>query len=216
MGDTMMMRRRSALQHGFSLVETMVTIAVVAIMLSVGLPSLSVWMKNNQIKTTAQNVLTGLQLARGEAVRQNSQVLFQLTDTGNTGVPTWTVLSYSSQPCQKDVKLFPCPIESSASDEGGSLARIGVNADDISTNNYSYATAIPAGKNMGGKILPGVVFNAFGQVMNDAAANAIATRVTRIDVTNPTDTATRRMVVRIPVGGSASMCDPAATNSQAC
>lgn len=204
----------SVRQQGYSLTETLVVIAVVAIVLSVGIPGLTGWMKNNQIKTSAQNLLTGLQLARGEAVRQNARVWFQLTD--KTGVPTWTVWSFSSQPCQTVTDAFPCPIQSSQSTEGGKLARIGVNADDISANSYSYAKVITAGTNMAASPNPGVVFNAFGQVANDAAANAIATRITRIDVTNPTDTRTRRMVVRIPVGGSASMCDPSSTNSQGC
>lgn len=203
-------------QRGISLIETMVTIAVIAIMLGVGVPSLSVWMKNNQIKTSAQNLLTGLQLARGEAVRQNSRILFQLTDTGKTGIPTWTVWSYSSQPCQTVIGAFPCPIQSSQSTEGGNLARIGVNADDISAAGYTYAVPTPAGTGMGVSPKPGVVFNAFGQVMNDNAANTIATRITRIDVTNATDSRVRRMVVRIPVGGSASMCDPLAKNTQGC
>lgn len=230
--DHKMITSPSHQQRGVSLVESMMTIAVIAIMLAVGVPAMAVWMKNNQIKSSAQNLLTGLQLARGEAVRQNARVLFQLTDSGTpdkpaTGVPTWTVWSYSSQPCQMDAKAFPCPIESSQSNEGGKTARIGVNADDISAANYSYAKAIAAGTGMGGKIQPGVVFNAFGQVLNDAAANAIATRITRIDITDtgdaaayatpPTATAKmRRMVVKVPAGGSATMCDPAAKNSQAC
>ncbi|MDD5612676.1 MAG: hypothetical protein PHF75_06520, partial [Gallionella sp.] len=110
---------------------------------------------------------------------------------------------------------------------GGNTTRIGVNADDISGAGYSYATAIAAGTGMGVSPRPGVVFNAFGQVSNDGAAKAIATRITRIDVTDTGDadayatppTATpkmRRMVVRIPAGGSATMCDPAAKNSQGC
>lgn len=203
-------------QRGISLIETMMTIAVIGIMLGVGVPNLAVWMKNNQIKTAAQNILTGLQLARGEAVRQNSRVLFQLTDGSKSGVPIWTVWSYSSQPCQTVANAFPCPIESSEAGAGGGSARIGVNADDISAANYSYANAVAAGTGMGVSPNPGVVFNAFGQVLNDAAANAIATRITRIDVTDTKDTRTRRMVVRVPTGGSATMCDPKATNSQGC
>ncbi|MDD5612658.1 MAG: GspH/FimT family pseudopilin [Gallionella sp.] len=211
-----MITSKPNLQRGVSLIETMVTVAVIGIMLGVGLPSLAVWMKSNQIKSSSQNILTGLQLARGEAVRQNSRVLFQLTDSGATGVPTWTVWSYSSQPCQTVANAFPCPIESSQSSEGGNTARIGVNADDISGAGYSYTTAIAAGTGMGVSPRPGVVFNAFGQVLNDGAANAIATRITRIDITDARETRARRMVVRIPAGGSATMCDPAAKNSQGC
>jgi len=69
--------------HGFTLIELMIAIAVLAILLAVGVPSFQTWMLNTRIRTTADAMQNGLQLARAEAVRRNERVRFVLS--GNTG-----------------------------------------------------------------------------------------------------------------------------------
>ena len=59
---------------GFTLIELMVTITVLAIMLFIALPNFSVWMQNTQIRTAGEAILNGLQLARAEAIRRNVNV----------------------------------------------------------------------------------------------------------------------------------------------
>jgi len=59
---------------GFTLIELMVTIAVLAIMLFIALPNFAVWMQNTQIRTAGEAVLNGMQLARAEAIRRNVSV----------------------------------------------------------------------------------------------------------------------------------------------
>ncbi len=71
--------------HGFSLVELLVTVAVFGIMLALAMPSFSIWIQNAKVRTTAESILNGLQLARGEAVRRNATIRFQLTDSLATG-----------------------------------------------------------------------------------------------------------------------------------
>lgn len=63
---------------GFTLIELMVAIAVLAILLFVALPNFAVWMQNTQIRTAGEAVLNGMQLARAEAIRRNTAIQLQL------------------------------------------------------------------------------------------------------------------------------------------
>lgn len=66
---------------GMTLIELMIGIAIMGILLMLGMPSISQWLNNSQIRTAAEATLNGLQLARGEAVRRNASVRFQLVST---------------------------------------------------------------------------------------------------------------------------------------
>jgi len=59
---------------GFTLIELMITVVVLAILLYVALPNFAVWMQNTQIRTAGEAVLNGMQLARAEAIRRNVNV----------------------------------------------------------------------------------------------------------------------------------------------
>lgn len=195
-----MMTTPLSLQRGITMMEVMVTVAIIAIMMAVGAPTLARWMQNNQIKTSAQNVLNGLQLARGEAVRRNARVQFTLTDkAGTTG---WSVGCLTvTATCEANIQI------GSATD-GGETVRLG--ASTATLTGADYTTPIKAGSGMTGAA--SVTFTAFGQ------ADPTTNNITRIDVTSATDASARRLVIRIPDGGSPLLCDPGlpAGNSQSC
>lgn len=73
-------------QSGTTLVEMLVGMAIFAILVSMALPGFMTWIQNTQLRTAAEATLNGLQIARGEAVRRNSQVTFTLT--GNNWIVT--------------------------------------------------------------------------------------------------------------------------------
>ncbi|MBS1230994.1 MAG: type pilus assembly related protein [Proteobacteria bacterium] len=74
--------------RGFSLVELMVGIAIFSILAALAAPSFSAWIVNAKIRTTAESIQTGLQIARTEAVKRNTTVRFQLiSSTDNTCAP---------------------------------------------------------------------------------------------------------------------------------
>jgi type IV fimbrial biogenesis protein FimT len=77
-------------QRAFTLVELLVTIAVVAVALTLAAPQAAGMIANHKVKNVAQDVLDALHLARAEAVRRNAPVRFALLDAG------WTVTQVAS------------------------------------------------------------------------------------------------------------------------
>jgi type IV fimbrial biogenesis protein FimT len=80
-------------QRGFSLLEMMIGLVIFAILVASGAPSFSAWLSNTQIRTGADAIQNGLQLARAEAVRRNTQVFFSLTDSLSNSCALSTTVS---------------------------------------------------------------------------------------------------------------------------
>jgi type IV fimbrial biogenesis protein FimT len=76
-----MLSRTTMRSTGFTLIEMMVTIAVLALLLTFGLPGMNTWLQNVQIRSAAEGMASGLQAARAEALRRNDLVRFQLVDS---------------------------------------------------------------------------------------------------------------------------------------
>lgn len=66
-----------------SLIEALIALAIAAILMATAMPMYSAWIQNTQIRTGAEALLNGLQLARSEAVSRNTNVQFEMT--GATG-----------------------------------------------------------------------------------------------------------------------------------
>jgi|SRR5690242_19164755 len=64
-------------QHGFSLIELMISLVVMALLISLGVPAFTEWIQNQQTRAAAEATLNGLQVARAEAVARNTNVSFQ-------------------------------------------------------------------------------------------------------------------------------------------
>lgn len=88
--------------YGFTLSEMLVTLAVAAVLLSVAVPSVSVFLQNNRIKSHTYVLLNDIALARGEAVRRGAPAFLcrsadptaaapQCGGTGNTWTTGWLV-----------------------------------------------------------------------------------------------------------------------------
>jgi type IV fimbrial biogenesis protein FimT len=192
-------------QAGVSLIELMIGIVVVSLLMVMGAPSFSLWMQNTQVRTAAESIQNGLQIARTEAVRRNANVRFNLTDAG--GTVAWSV------DCVSVTTDCPAGIQVRGSGEGGANSRVGISAaalpSPIPANHFN--TAIAAGTGLPA----GVTFDGIGRV---PTAN-VGTDISRIDVTNAVSANARRMVIIIGTGGQTRMCDPAialAANPQGC
>lgn len=73
---------------GFTLIEMMITIVILAILVSLAAPSFSAIVANTRIRATSQAILDGIQLARVEAIRRNERVQFVLANDSGWSVVT--------------------------------------------------------------------------------------------------------------------------------
>lgn len=195
---------RSGAQSGFTLIELMIGLVIMALLIMIGLPNMSIWLNNSQIRTTGENMLAGLSLARTEAVKRNQIVRFQMvTDltsgcTISTGGRSWVVSlddptglcdSAPGEPAPGDPP--PRILQTRSGDEG--TAR-------------SVPAATPAAV---------AYFNGLGRLTSPGGA----INMTQINISNPTGGACenadgsggpmRCLRINISVGGEAKMCDPA-------
>jgi type IV fimbrial biogenesis protein FimT len=67
-------------QEGATLIEFMLTFAIMGILVALAVPSFRDWIQNAQVRTATDAMTSGLQLARAEAVRRNNPVRFRLPD----------------------------------------------------------------------------------------------------------------------------------------
>lgn len=76
-------------QLGFTMIEILIVIALFGVLASFAVPSFQKMINNTKIRTATDSILSGLQLARAEAVKRNVNVQFEFRGAGN---PTeWTV-----------------------------------------------------------------------------------------------------------------------------
>jgi type IV fimbrial biogenesis protein FimT len=88
-----MLRRRQPRSSaaGFSLIEALITISILAIITAFAAPSFEGILANFRVRTSAEAIMSGLQLARIEALRRSQPVSFTLT----TGTADWAVATVS-------------------------------------------------------------------------------------------------------------------------
>lgn len=66
---------------GLSVIELMIGLAVAAILLTIGVPSLQETIKNNRVSSQTNELLSTLQYARTEAMRRNTPVRLTMVTT---------------------------------------------------------------------------------------------------------------------------------------
>jgi type IV fimbrial biogenesis protein FimT len=81
----------NACQLGFTLIELMVTLVVVAVLLAIGVPSMSKLIASNRISTQTNEFVGALSLARAEAVRRSEGVSIRSKGGDIEFAPGWLV-----------------------------------------------------------------------------------------------------------------------------
>jgi type IV fimbrial biogenesis protein FimT len=75
-------------QRGFTLIEIMISIAVLALLIMVGIPSFTTFIQNSRIRVAADALLNGMQTARNEAIRRNECVQLKISSQTAWAVST--------------------------------------------------------------------------------------------------------------------------------
>ena len=187
---------------GFSLVEMLVVLVIMAILLGLGLPSYRVYMANQKVLSTAEVFMAGLQMARGEAVKLNRRTEFLLTDDApvpasvDTATASTTGRNWIVRALATGGNTF---VEGKSGAEGSGAATSGASP-------IAVAGSVAA-----------ITFDGFGMPVG------LATTAT-FDFSNPQAGAcapagpVRCPRVRISRGGQTRLCDPAvaATDTRSC
>jgi type IV fimbrial biogenesis protein FimT len=191
------------IQRGFTIIEVLVGLGIVALLLGLAAPSMAVWIGNQQLRAAADSILGGLQQARLEALRRNAPVAFQLMSTNST---KWQV-------CLYDPVALACStaagavLNSKTGKEGSGNAR-------VATENP--LTDPTVALNPGDNVPATVAFDSLGRPLT-TPLDAFA----RVEVRNPNLASTdeRRLEIIVSAGGQIRMCDPQlskAANPQGC
>jgi type IV fimbrial biogenesis protein FimT len=69
---------------GFSLIELMVTIAVMGVMLAAAAPVMQSWITDSRVRTAAEAFQNAARVAQGEAIRRSRTAVLMLTDSEPT------------------------------------------------------------------------------------------------------------------------------------
>ncbi|MCX8098007.1 MAG: GspH/FimT family pseudopilin [Casimicrobiaceae bacterium] len=79
------MRRLDAetIQRGFTIIELMVTVVVLAVVASLSAPAMRNFITEQRLKAAFSDFQRGLNLARAEAIRRNARVTFAAADCAN-------------------------------------------------------------------------------------------------------------------------------------
>lgn len=80
-------------QRGFTLLEAMVTVAILAILVGIGVPSFRATIERNRVTTIANDFLYHLQLTRSEAVKLDQSIVLcpSINGTNCSEDTDWTV-----------------------------------------------------------------------------------------------------------------------------
>jgi type IV fimbrial biogenesis protein FimT len=84
-GNSMKQYKKS---RGFTLPELMITLGVIAIVLSTAVPSITSMVKNNRLATQLNSIVTHIHVARAEAVKRDVRVILCRSASPNRSIPS--------------------------------------------------------------------------------------------------------------------------------
>ena len=191
-------------QHGVTLIEIAITVAIAGILMALAMPNMTAWLNNSKIRTAGDTLLSGLNLARTEALRRNATVRFQLTDSltsscALSGTGTNWIVSLSDPTGKCDIAPDPNPA-------GTAPQTIQKRSGDEGTKNLEITAT-------GGTT---IFFNGLGRL----TTVGVATNITTIDIANAAGGICQHVVatgamrclrITISAGGNLRLCDPAVT-----
>lgn len=114
---------------GFTVIELIITITVLAILVTMGIPAIQELIKNNRVTSQTNELVALVNLARNESIRRNRCIVVELTSTagGWNGVVKDT--DPDEDPCTPTDTLRTADYES---------VLLATDTDDFAFNNRGY------------------------------------------------------------------------------
>lgn len=94
--------RKPRTQRGFTIIELMVSVAVLAIAMAIAIPSFQELMANQRVKAAADALATSVMYARTEAIKRNAST--RLVRSGSEWGGGWSVIIKSDGVSLRNVK----------------------------------------------------------------------------------------------------------------
>ncbi|TAK89835.1 MAG: prepilin-type N-terminal cleavage/methylation domain-containing protein [Burkholderiaceae bacterium] len=189
---------RPSSRRGFTLIETMITITILAIIIAMAAPGFATWMRNLKIRSVAEKMLGNLQTARNEAIRRNTSVRFSLV----TNLTSGCALSSAGTAAVVTVgTTSPAGACDTARIDGFSAAE---GATQVTVAAVDAAAAAQSS----------VVFSGLGLV-----TTTVVPAMQKITLDSAPAGTYRKLQIEITPGGAVRMCDPAvivATDPRIC
>lgn len=187
---------------GFTLIEMLVSLAVLGTLLLLGVPSFRQWLRDTHIRTASESIQNGLRYARAEASSRGTPVRFEFQSSS----ADWTVCVLASTPsCDRAQEASADNTLQRFVAAGGAQEVYPSASTSIGDVSIPLTDMTRAGS--------GVTFNALGRPVNSGA-----TAIQRVDA-NTARGDGRRLVILVSAGGMTRLCDPAlriATSPQGC
>lgn len=173
-------------QRGVTLLEMLVTVVIVGILLSVGVPSMGAWIRNSSVHASAEILRNDLYRAQAEAIRRNAFVEFLLTATRPT------VSNYSS-------------LTAAANKQNWAVRVLDSSYVALTTNGFVsafYSNDVSPEVLVSGPA--SVVFNGMGKALTSSGVAQAAKQVYRLSRTDSENV----YCVFVAPGGAIKLCDP--------
>jgi len=186
---------------GFTIIEMMVTLVVMAVLLGLAMPAMSTWIRNSRLRAASDSLQDGIRLAQAEALRRSYQVVFSLTDDKPT-TSTYTAKTSGKNWAAKTVKRLTT--DTSDFIEAGVIAELDssitiTGPQSICFNSIGRLVAnTDPGTNAGECVLP---------------TNTPPMQTYDISYTDAVAGVDRPLRVTVALGGQVRLCDPAKTLS---
>jgi type IV fimbrial biogenesis protein FimT len=192
------MQTGPAAHRGFTLVEAMVALAILSILMAVGAPAMHTFIQNQQIRSSAEELQSGITLARNEALRRNARVTLWMVDQLSASCALSS--SGNAWVVSQDNPAGACGATASESNAPRLIQSRGPRESGrgtilAATDSTSVATNC-------------ITFNGFG--MAEAACTGGGAPLAQV---NLSQTGARALRLKISPGGAARVCDPSITDN---